>query len=399
MYGTFGRMYSLLALTGGLNMLLFLRALERPTPRRVGLAAASAWLLAATHPFAAIPVAAEAAVAVYLWRGRGWLRAAPVLVAAVACLPLAAGELRLAGRFDVSGSSGAAIGSNGAAARQLGYAVQGFAGGRGPILWLFVALALVGAWAVVRRSPLFALVAASALIVPPALSLLTHVRSRDTAFLSPRDFLVALPVWAALIGVGAVRAARASQGTERATALAVLGVAVLAVAAPRTTHDPRTYHRFWAATGDVSSTDAVGAWLDRRIAPGDLLFPYAVPFLRALPAARHAHSLPRGDAPTLLAAIGDHPNARELWVTLPIGPGDRLRGDTLARLGRRYAVMVFPRWLLVRVPGPLDTRRRVVEKLARAVDGASAAIAPGGVQSAGYEAITRKTVDLARRAK
>ena len=46
-YGTFGRMYSLLALVGGLNMLLFLRALERPTQLRVSLAAVSAWLLAA----------------------------------------------------------------------------------------------------------------------------------------------------------------------------------------------------------------------------------------------------------------------------------------------------------------------------------------------------------------
>ena len=66
-YGTFGRMYSLLALVGGLNMLLFVRALERPTYLRVSLAAASAWLLAATHPFGGIPVAIEAVIAAWLW--------------------------------------------------------------------------------------------------------------------------------------------------------------------------------------------------------------------------------------------------------------------------------------------------------------------------------------------
>jgi hypothetical protein len=166
-YGTFGRMYSLLALMGGLNMLLFLRALDRSTRLRVALAAASAWLLAATHPFALIPVAAEGLVGLYLWRGRRWARAAPALVAAAACLPLVGGELRLAGRFDVSGSSGEPLGGGGGAPHQVAHAVQGFAGGRGPTLWLLVVLALVGAWVVARERPLFALVGASALLLPP----------------------------------------------------------------------------------------------------------------------------------------------------------------------------------------------------------------------------------------
>ena len=96
-YGTFGRMYSLLALVGGLNMLLFLRALERPTYLRVSLAAASAWLLAAAHPFGGIPVALEAAIAAWLWwPQRDLRRAAPVIIAAVATAPLAVAELRLA---------------------------------------------------------------------------------------------------------------------------------------------------------------------------------------------------------------------------------------------------------------------------------------------------------------
>lgn len=43
-YGTFGRMYALLALTSSMNMLFFLRALEKPTTRRVSLGALSAWL-------------------------------------------------------------------------------------------------------------------------------------------------------------------------------------------------------------------------------------------------------------------------------------------------------------------------------------------------------------------
>src|SRR5262249_17795454 len=80
---------------------------------RVTLAAASAWLLAATHPFAAIPVAVEAAVALYLWRGRGWGRAVPVFVAAGAAVPFALAGLKLASRFGVSASGGGALGGGG----------------------------------------------------------------------------------------------------------------------------------------------------------------------------------------------------------------------------------------------------------------------------------------------
>jgi hypothetical protein len=395
-YGTFGRMYSLLALMGGLNMLLFLRALDRPTGRRVTLAAASAWLLAATHPFAAIPVVVEAAVALYLWRGRGWRRAGPVFVAAVAAVPFALAELRLASRFDVSTSGGVAIGGRGAANERLGAAVQGFAGGHGLTLALFVALALLGAWVVARRSPFLLLVGASALLVPPALSLLAHVSSSSTAYLSPRHLLVALPLWAALIGVGAVSLARRS-GDRRLPVLAVVAVAVLAVRAPAAASDPRTIYRFWAATGEVASTDTVGAWLAQRIEPGDLLFPYAVPYLQALPEARVARSLPRGDAPTLLAAIGNGRGARQLWVTLPLGPSDRLRPDELDVLERSYAVTVFPTWIVVRVPGPFANRRQVVTALARAVDSASAAVIATSPNSWAYEQITRSTVNRANR--
>src|SRR5262249_41044149 len=163
-YGTFARMYSLLALVGGVNMLLFLRALERPTPRRVSLAAASAWLLAATHPFGLIPVAVEGAVGLYAWRGRGWVRALPALVAAAALRPLRAGEVRLAERLHVSPSNGSSMSPGGTAARQLDAAVRGFAGGRGAWTWLFVCLALLGGWVVLKRSPFFVVVAASALL-------------------------------------------------------------------------------------------------------------------------------------------------------------------------------------------------------------------------------------------
>jgi hypothetical protein len=396
-YGTFGRMYSLLAFLGGLNMLLFVRALERPTRLRVTLAAVSAWLLAATHPFAIVPVAVEAGIALWYWRGRDWRGAIPALIVAAATLPLLAGELRLAGRFDVSTSDGTAIGSGGDASRQLREAIEGFAGGRGAALVILTALAVAGIWFVVQRSPQLILVGASALLIPPVLSLIAHVGNTSTAYLTPRHLMAALVLWAALIGVGVVQLIRTWRVTRRLAAVAVLVAAILATSAPATARDPRTWTAFWTTIGSVQKTTTVGTWLGKRIQPGDLLFPYAVPYLRALPQARKARTLPRGDAPTLLAAIGDGHGARELWVTLPLGPHDVLRPAALRALRRSYEVTVFSRWFVIRVPGPFANRRAAITSLAPVVDEASAAISKGLLDSAAYEAVSTSTVNQALR--
>src|SRR5262249_11807238 len=148
---------------------------------------------------------------------------------------------------------------------------------------------------------------------------------------------------------------------------------------------------------DVHSTRGVARLLRRSIEPDDLLFPYAVPFLRALPQARKARALPRADARTLLATIG-HPRAvPTLWITLPIGPRDLLKPDAARTLRRSYPVTVLTNWLVVRVPGPLSGRARVVAALDRAVDAAYAAIVPRDPVSRGYKAITKAAVDAANR--
>lgn len=394
-YGTFGRMYSLLALLGGLNLLLFLRALERPTRRRVTLAAASAWLLAATHPFALVPVVVEGAIALWLWRGRGWRRATPALVAAAATLPLIAGELRLAGRFDLSTSSGTAIGSGGDASAQLRGAFEGFAGGRGVTLLILTALGVVGTVTVLRRRPFLVLAGASALFVPPALSLVAHVDNTGAAFITPRHLMAPLALWAALIGAGAVRMVRSWRHAPELSAAAVVAVAVLATSAPATARDPRTYFSYWAAIGQVQQTQTVGSWLATRIEPRAFLFPYAVPYLRALPQARHARGLPRAEASTLLAAIGDGRGSPELWVTAPIGPGDRFRVGALATLRRSYQVAVFARWLVLRVRGPFESTNGAVAALDRAVDLAAASLYKVTPDSVAYLATSGRAVDEA----
>ncbi len=315
-YGTFGRMYSLLALVGGLNVLLFLRALERPTYLRVSLAAASAWLLAAAHPFGGIPVAAEAAIAAWLWRGRGLRGAAPVLVAAVAAMPLAVAELRLALRFDVSASGGTPLGSRGNAGTQLESAVRGFAGGGSVAFWLFLALALAGAAVVARRSPPLALVGAAALLLPPVLSLVARVRDPTTAFLSARHLMLSLPLWAALIGTGTVRVASWRPARGVVPLVAAAAVAVVAVVAPASARDPRTHFVFLAQAGDVRTSAPVGAWLDaahRARRP-------ALPVLHPVPPG------PAGEPPCAVASA---------WRGAHAARGDRRRRHRAAALDRR----------------------------------------------------------------
>jgi hypothetical protein len=394
-YGTFGRMYSLLALVGGLNMLLFLRALERPTYLRVSLAAASAWLLAAAHPFGGIPVAAEAVIAAWLWRGRDLRRAAPVLVAAVATTPLAVAELRLALRFDVSASGGTPLGSGGNAGTQLESAVRGFAGGGSIAFWLFLALALVGAATVAQRSLPLAIAGGAALLLPPLLSLIARVHDPTTAFLSARHLMLSLPLWAALIGTGAVRAASWRSARGVVPLVAAAAVALVAVVASASARDPRTHFVFLAQAGDIRTSAAVGTWLDERIEPGDLLFPYSIPYLRALRASRHARSLPRGEAGTLLAAIDDAGTARRLWIAVPLGADEKPLSGQLRALRRTDIVRVFPRWLIVGAQPPLAGRRQILSSLVATVDATAAAL-PRSDTVHQYQDIARRAVARAR---
>jgi hypothetical protein len=391
-YGTFGRMYSLLALVGGLNMLLFLRALERPTGLRVSLAAASAWLLAATHPFGGIPVALEAVVAAWLWwPGRDVRRAVPVIVAGVAAAPLAVAELRLALRFDDSPSSGTALGSGGSAGTQLDSAARGFAGGGSIVFWIFLVLALVGAVAVARRSLLLTIVGAGALLLPPLLSLVARVQDTSTAFLSARHLLQSLPFWAALIGAGTVRMAAWWSVRAVVPLAAATAVALLAVVTPASARDPRTHFVFLANAGDVRTSAAVGEWLSQRIEPGDLLFPYSIPYLRALKAARQARSLPRGQARTLVASVDDVHGAQRLWIAVPLGAHEKPLAAQLRALRRTDVVQVLPRWLIVGARPPLSGRRQILRSLVATVD-ATAALVPHSDTVHQYQDVVRQAL-------
>jgi hypothetical protein len=185
--------------------------------------------------------------------------------------------------------------------------------------------------------------------------------------------MLSLPLWAALIGVGTMRVA-AWRSFRGAAPLVAAAVALVAVVTPASARDPRTHFVFLAQAGDVHTSAAVGAWLEQRIESSDLLFPYSVPYLRALQASRHAWSLPRGQARTLVAAVDDVHDAKRLWIVVPLGASEHPLPARLRALRRTDSVQVFPRWLIVGARPPLSGRRQILRSLVATIDATAAAV-------------------------
>jgi hypothetical protein len=355
-YGSVGRMYALLAFAGTLAADLFVRALQLRTPGATWAAAGGAWLLPAVHPYGGIVAAVEALVALALWRGRPLRPALPVLLIGLAAVPFLLADLRLADRFSVGASGEGRVASFGRAWDLLTATLGGFAGEDGLALAFFVALGLVGIAVLVRREPAFVAFACLALAAP--LVLLVAGRSEETVRLATRHLIFALPLWAALIGVGAAQAAR--ELVLPAQLSFVAGLAALAAVAASDRADPR-----FLPEGRPRNLAEPARWLEEQVQPGDVLFPYSPVFLAALPATRHALTLPRERA-TLEPAL-DHVDfpVGSVFVAVP------RRGAQVAEITRLRA---FPSWVLVRMQGPFATRETLLGAVAGALTLADASL-------------------------
>lgn len=359
-YGSFGRMYALLALAGALAGDALVHALQERTARSAALALATGWLLPAVHPYGGIVLAVEIVVLVAaLGRRALWA----VVAVAVAATPFLVADARLAHRFRVGHAAARHVATPHAAWEQLAGAVQSFAGGRGVTLAAALLLAAAGAVAAWRRERWFVVFAVGALVAPPLLAVVAP-RGGDTPDLSPRHLAYALPLWAALGGVGAARIAARRRWAEAAIALAVL---VLVLVAPQTIPDPRTL-TFGASLGTRVDTAAPAAWLRSRVGAGDVLFPYSSVFLAALPEAGTAVALPRAEPEPVADTLRRSPlPVRHVVVAVPVA-SSRLDGPGLARrLGAGFRVRRFTAWLLVEGTGPYPTRRAALEALERVV--------------------------------
>ncbi|HEX2044007.1 MAG TPA: glycosyltransferase family 39 protein [Gaiellaceae bacterium] len=379
-YGSFARMYALYAFLSALALLLFVRAVERRTGRAALAAALAAWLLPAVHPYGAILVAAEAVVALVLWRGRPLRPALPVAAVALAMLPFAWADARLAQRFGVGVDGEEQLAAPGDAWSQLGRALAASAGGES---WTAaVALVLVAGGMVVlaRRRPAFVAVALLALVLPPVLLVL--VRSGTEPGLSPRHLIYALPLVAAFVGALVARVL-AERGTAvRIGALALL--AALAVLAPLGgIRDPRNWRNDVLAggppelaLGSEQRLAAPAAWLEATVEEGDVLYPYSAVFLAALPAAADAHTLPYSQRELILRSLErvETPVAR-IVVSVPSGSSRLDREGLRRRLGPGFRAHAFGGWLLLEGEGPFvddhDVLVTVYHALAAARDSLS----------------------------
>jgi hypothetical protein len=353
-YGSFGRMYALYVLVAALAADLFVRALELRTPGAVAAAAAAFWLLPAVHPYGLIPALVALAVAALLWRRRSLRNALPVAVAVLAAIPFLLADLRLAQRSEV-GEDGSALASPGDAWGELVAALSSFAGGDGLALVSFSVFAIAGITVIASRSPAVAVLAA-AVFVPPVLFVVVPTGSEPD--LSPRHLFYGLPLWAAAIGVAVASLRRWTP--ERVWFAVVAAVIVGAVVAPTSAlRDPRELGLLPTATpGEV------------RANTGDLLLPYATPYLAELSSVREALALPQGPGDQILRALehADEP-IRAVRVALP----------------RRE-------WEVVTIRGPLDKQRA----LAAAADAIANAAHPPALDW-WYELVERDLRDALSR--
>lgn len=366
-YGSFGRMYALFAFASALAADLFVRALQERTVPAATAAAVGAWLLPAVHPYGAIVLAVEAAVALVVWRGRPLRGAIPAVLVGVALLPFVIADLKLRDRFSVGIHGKSSLQTPGKAIDLVEGVLGGAAGGRGALFFLFLTLGLVGLALLAPREPAFVAFAVLATLAPPALLVLGRAGGEGgLAHLSTRHLIYVLPLWAAVIGA-AVALAAARFGPLAAVA-AALAVVVVAIVAPPRTGDPR-----FAADARPGVLREPAAWLEERIDEDAVLFPVSPVYLAALPAARQGISISRRDSPLDTLEHEDFP-APEIVVAVPttrsVVDAAALRGA----LPANAEIGIFPRWVLIARPGSYTgseaTLRALVETL-RAASGAT----------------------------
>jgi hypothetical protein len=352
------------------------------------------------HPYGAIPVAAGVAVALWLWRGRPLRAGLPAAIVGLGFVPFVVADLRLSGRFGVGVSGESTLASPAEAWRQFGRALQSFAGGDDLVLVaVFAALALGGAVALARERHPFVAFAALALLAPPLLFML--LRSAGSPGLSPRHLAFALPVWAALAGVGLTRLF--PRGVWVGVAVAAIGASVASAGGIVDPRDRVSNAILGGGPGDVApgsptSVEEAGEWARTHLREGDVLFPYSPAFLAALPEAADALSLPYGQAPLLLRTL-----RRADWPVGGVVIAVPLVGGSVAtrRVAVRSRSYNSPDWFLVRVSGPFADEQALLQAAAAAFEAVDRGSARRDFHLDAYlernRRVLREALDSARR--
>jgi len=363
-HGIYGRMYSLFLFTSLLSFLALLSALDRGGRRRFALWGLALLLMLASHPYAALVVAAQG-LFVVLRRRR--LRPALMTLAAVgvAGIPFWWADLVLRDRFDVGvGGGGPELGSPTSVLHYFWWVAGDFSAGHRAWSTPILVLALVGTILLWRRRPesvgLFACVVA----VPGLAFMLATLNS--TASPEARHLIFALPFFSVLLAVPLVEVGR--RGGRLGPAVAAIAVVVLLIGEVRWTHEKTPPIFDGDPPGEAQARDAAGAWLASTYRPSDVLLGYEPVYLQAWEQNRSfsGHTLPRADPALLASALKEIPEplGRGVWVfdasdTTNVKERQTIRYALPTPQGA-FEARVYGPFLVIRSRKPLGTRANYV---------------------------------------
>jgi len=363
-HGIYGRMYSLFLFTSLLSFLALLSALDRGGRRRFALWGLALLLMLASHPYAALVVAAQG-LFVVLRRRR--LRPALLTLAAVgiAGIPFWWADLVLRDRFDVGvGGGGPELGSPTSVLHYFWWVAGDFSAGHRAWSTPVLVLALVGTILLWRRRPesvgLFACVVA----VPGLAFMLATLNS--TASPEARHLIFALPFFSVLLAVPLVEAGR--RGGRLGPAVAAIAVVVLLIGEVRWTHEKTPPIFDGDPPGEAQARDAAGAWLASTYRPSDVLLGYEPVYLQAWEQNRSfsGHTLPRADPALLASALKEIPEplGRGVWVFDASDTTNVKERQTiqyaLPTPQAAFEARVYGPFLVIRSRKPLGTRANYV---------------------------------------
>ena len=368
-HGIYGRMYSMFLFTSLLSFLALLSALDRGGTRRFALWGAALLLMLATHPYAALVVAAQG-LFVLLRRRR--LREALITLGGVAIVgtPFWWADLVLRDRFDVGvGGGGPRLGSPGSVLHYFWWVAGDFSAGHHAWSAPVLMLALVGAVLLTRSRPDSALLTACVIAVPGLAFLLATLHS--SASPEARHLIFALPFFSLVLAVPLVELARVRPPSSSAVAL--LAVGVLVVGEVRWAHAKTPPLFDGNPPSQVRARAAAAAWLASTYRSSDVLLGYEPVFLEAWQRNRSfsGHALPRADPALLASALRNVPEplGRGVWV-LDASDTTNLRQRQTIRFAlptpqSAFEGRVYGPYLVIRSRRPLVTRERYLAVSAR----------------------------------
>jgi hypothetical protein len=361
-HGVFGRMYSLFLLTSGLSFVALLDALELGGRRRFVLWGLATWTMLATHPYAALVLAAQA-LSTVLRRRRLRDFGATAVAVAVAATPFWWADVVLRNRFGVGlGGGGARLGSPRAVAHYFWWVSGDFSAGHGGWSAPVLIIAAVGFVLLARLRRRAALLVASVLFVPAIAFMLAKLHA--TASPEARHLIFALPLFSTLLATPIVAFGRLRPALTAPLAAAVLIVLVVAEVQWAHRKTPRVFDGDPVA--EVHARAEASAWLAATARRDDVLLGYEPLFLEAWERNRSfsRHALPRADPKLLASALRRlrDPLGRGVWVfdasdTTNVWERQTIR-YAVPQPARVFEARVYGPYLVLRTREPVRTRAR-----------------------------------------